>query len=455
MRGKFLYHTDMYRFDVPQQSLWEATPGGTAVAATPLAGDAHCEVAVIGGGYTGLSAAYHLCKDHGIETRVLEAGKIGWGASGRNAGFCGIGGTSLSLKQMIDRYGLPETRRFYQSQIDGVELVHRILSDERIDAGQRGEFELEVAPSRKAFAGLVEHATMQRELLGLDNRVLSAAEFREQFFDSTELFGAVLQRPAFSLHPLRYLLGLAAAAERRGAALHPHSEVLEWTKQGADHVLVTRGGTLRARHVIFATNGFMPEHLHRTFYGRALPMISAIVVTRPLTGEELAAHRWQTTEQAITSRRILNYYRLLPDRRLLFGGRGHATGSAGGAARTYAALTRRLGHLWPRWRGVPIEYRWHGLICITLRLTPAIGRLNDDPTVLFAYGYHGNGVNTATWSGRQLAEWLATTAAANSRVRESLPAMVRGITPRFPLARLRLRYLQARLALFRLQDALG
>jgi glycine/D-amino acid oxidase-like deaminating enzyme len=199
----------------------------------------------------------------------------------------------------------------------------------------------------------------------------------------------------------------------------------------------------------------MPEHLHRAFYGRPLPMISAIVVTRPLTGEELAAQRWQTAEQAITSKRILNYYRLLPDKRLLFGGRGHATGSDQGAARTFATLRRRLGTLWPNWRDVAIEYRWHGLICITLRLTPAIGRLNDDPTVLFAYGYHGNGVNTATWSGRQLAEWLATTAAANSRVRESLPAMVRGITPRFPLARLRLRYLQARLALFRLQDALG
>lgn len=455
MRGRFLYHDDMYRFDVPQQSLWEASCGGATVTAQALAGDERCDVAVIGGGYTGLSAAYHLCKDHGIETRVLEAGNIGWGASGRNAGFCGIGGTSLSLKRMLDRYGLPETRHFYRSQIDGVELVRRILADEMIDAGQRGESELEVAPSPRAFAGLVEHAAMQRELLGLDATVLAAAEFREQFFDSTELFGAVIQRPAFSLHPLRYLLGLAAAAERWGASLHPHSEVLEWTKHGDEHVLATRGGTVRARNVIFATNGFMPEHLHRAFYGRPLPMISAIVVTRPLTGEELAAQRWQTAEQAITSKRILNYYRLLPDKRLLFGGRGHATGSDKGAARTFATLRRRLGTLWPNWRDVAIEYRWHGLICITLRLTPAIGRLDDDPSVLFAYGYHGNGVNTATWSGRQLADWVASTGTASNHVPESLPAMVRGITPRFPLARLRLHYLQARLALFRWQDALG
>src|SRR5690606_33409284 len=116
----------------------------------------------------------------------------------------------------------------------------------------------------------------QRELLGLDNLVLSPGEFRERYFDSTELHGAVVQRPAFSLHPMRYLLGLAAAAERHGAILHSRSEVLEWNKTGAEHVLVTRGGTLRARSVLFTTNGFMPEHLHKGFYGRPLPMISAI-----------------------------------------------------------------------------------------------------------------------------------------------------------------------------------
>lgn len=451
MRSAFIYHGDMYRFEVPQQSYWEATRGGTALAATPLAANERCDVAIIGGGYTGLSAAYHLARDHGIAARVLEAGHIGWGASGRNAGFCGIGATSLSLKQMLGKYGLQETRLFYRSQVDAVELVRQVLSDEAIGADARGEAELEVAPSAKAFAGLVEHATQQRELLGLDNLVLSPGEFRERYFDSTELHGAVVQRPAFSLHPMRYLLGLAAAAERHGAILHSRSEVLEWNKTGAEHVLVTRGGTLRARSVLFTTNGFMPEHLHKGFYGRPLPMISAIVVTRPLTTAELAAQGWKTMEQAIASKRILNYYRLLPDNRLLFGGRGHATGSDAGARATFAALSRRIGEMWPHFRDVPIDYRWHGLICITLRLTPAIGRLDVDRSVLFAYGYHGNGVNTATWSGKQLADCIA---GAGDRLLDSLPAMFRGISPRFPFARLRLRYLQARLALFRLQDAL-
>ena len=453
MRG-YLYHEDMYRFGEPQNSYWEFSAGSTAVTAAPLSTEERCDVAVIGGGYTGLSAAYHLGKYHQIETRVLEAGHMGWGASGRNAGFCGIGGTSLSLKQMLEKYGLEESRHFYRAQVDGVELVRQLLVEEGIDAQVQGQAELEVAPSPKTFAGLIEHATAQRELLGLDSQVLSAEAFRSNYFESSEMHGAIVNRPAFSLHPLRYLRGLAAAAERNGAKLHGQSEVVLWTKQGGEHVLVTRGGTLRARNVIFATNGFMPEHLHRAFSGRPLPMISAMVVTRPLTADELARHRWQTKDHAITSKRILNYYRVLPDNRLLFGGRGHATGSNAGAKRTFAAISRRLGQLWPRWQDIAIEYRWHGLICITLRLTPALGRLSEDPTVLFAYGYHGNGINTSTWSGKLLADWLAATGPRGERIPDELPLMMRGISPRFPLAALRLRYLQARLALFRLQDAL-
>ena len=449
-----LYHPDMYRFGRAEPSLWEARAGPAMAADGPLDGDRQVEVAVIGGGYTGLSAALHLARDHGIEARVLEAGHIGWGASGRNAGFCSIGGTSLSLEQMLARYGEEGTRAYYRSQLDAIELVRRLIAEEGMDAEPCGEAELEAAPSRRALEHLRRRAEAQRRLCGIDNSVLDAEAFRARYFGSTELAGGIVQRPAFAIQPLRYLQGLASAARRAGAILHPHSEVLEWRKEGQEHLLLTAGGALRARQVILAANGFMPEHLHAAFRGRPLPMISAIIVTRPLTEGELAAAGWRTSDPAISARHLLNYYRLLPDRRFLFGGRGHSSGAQKGARATFAALQRRLGHLWPAWRGIPVEYRWHGLICISRRLTPSVGRLADDPSVAYAWGYHGNGVNTATWCGRMLAAWLAR-APGDGAWPAELPAVYRGLPPRFPLPGLRRRYLQARLAVFRLQDALA
>jgi glycine/D-amino acid oxidase-like deaminating enzyme len=444
----------MYRFDRPEPSYWEATAGDCRVEAGPLSGNEQCDVAIIGGGYTGVSAALHLARDYSLDAKVLEAGQLGWGASGRNAGFCSIGGTSLSLERMIGRYGLDESRKFYASQVEAIDLVRRLIDEESIDARPYGDAELEIALSDRAFRGLQEHADAQRRQLQLDTRVLSASEFRAGYFDAANLRGAVIQRPGFGLHPLRYMRGLASAAQRHGAKLYPHSEVVEWSKHGNEHLLVTASGTLRAKMVVLAANGFMPEHLHPAFRGRPMPMISAIIVTRPLTADELAAQKWQTTSPAITAKRILNYYRLLPDNRLLFGGRGHSTGSEQGARATFARLEAQLRQLWPHWRDLTIDYRWHGLICITLRLTPCVGRLEDDPSVLFAYGYHGNGLNTSTWCGKQLADWVGQGGARAASFPEAVPELVRGISPRFPLASQRLRYLQARLAVFRLQDAL-
>ena len=442
----------MYRFGEPEPSFWEATPGGTALAAEPLLRDEQCEVAIIGGGYTGLSAAYHLGRDHQVDARVLEAGHIGWGASGRNGGFCSIGGSSLDMDDMISRFGLHETRKYYQSQVDAVKLVREIISEEGIDSPMQGDAELEVACSPKTYAEVQETANQQQRLLGLDTRVLTREQFREQYFDFPDLQGASTLRPTFGLHPLRYVRGLAAAAERKGAVLHPHSEVVEWANDGIFHVLTTRGGTLRARYVVLATNGFTPEHLLPAFHGRSLPIISAIVVTRPLSDDELAAHAWQTDSPAITSYDLLNYFRLLPDKRFLWGGRGSSSGAPAGAARNFAALISRLHAVFPGWRKVEIDYRWHGLICMTRRLTPAIGRLDDDPSVFFGFGFHGNGVNTATWAGQKISDWLGGSRIGDRRKPDSLPAVVRGLSGRFPLASLRLLHVQARIALFRLTD---
>lgn len=445
----------MYRFGERQPSYWEATAGPPQPDSATLPRDESCDVAIIGGGYTGLSAAYHLARDYQLDVRVLEAGHIGWGASGRNGGFCSVGGSKLDLDDELSTYGLENVRHYYQSQVDAIDLVLQIIKEEKIDTPMQGDSELEVAHTPRAFELSKLHAQKQYRLLGLDTEAISAEKFRERYFDSAEQYGATRLRPTFGLHPMRYINGLADAAIRAGARVHSHSAVIDWSKIGSRHVLTTSGGSLRATRVVMAANGFMPEHLRSEFAGVPLPMISAIIVTRPLAEDELAAHRWKTDNPAINSRELLNYFRLLPDKRFMFGGRGHSSGTASGANAIGRSLRAQLIRQWPQWRDVDIDYFWHGLICMTRRMTPCVGRLESDPSVFYGFGYHGNGVNTSTWSGKQIADWLGNSAADSTDIPATLPVMVSGMSRSFPLPALRLHYLRVALAWKNIQDRMS
>ena len=433
-----LYHPAMYD-PAPVPSYWEATAPGDDPGWQPLEGDVDCDVAIIGGGYTGLSAALHLARDHGVDVRVLEAGgRIGWGASGRNGGFCCMPATKLSVAQMTRRFGLDETKRFFASQIEGVEFTRALIADNDIDCDVRGDGIIDVAHRPRAFGDLADYGETLGRLFGIETTLYTADEFREIGHDSAEQFGALKVSPSFALHPMKFAHGLARAASAAGARLHPSSMVTRWLREGGRHLLSTERGTLRARRVVVAANGFLRERLHRDFDGRILPVISNIVTTRPLTAAELAAQSWKTDCPLVNTRKLLFYYRLLPGNRLMLGARGDLTGSPADGERMRAWMTKRVAEVFPAWRDVEIEYFWRGFVCISQRLAPSAGQLEDDETVFYGFGYHATGVNTAPWTGMKLAAMIA-----GKQAPADLPAVIRGLPPRFPLPALRLKYLAA------------
>ncbi len=446
MAGR-LYHDALYGYAQPVPSLWEEDRARLPqLDCAPLALDTAAEVAIIGGGYCGLSAALHLARA-GIEARVLEAGPVGWGASGRNAGFCCIGASFLDAGALRARHGETETVAFYRALVEAVRLVESIAAEEGIDIGRRGDGIWTFAHSpRQAAAQRVQAEALAR--LGVPARVLSREAFAREAFACTGQHGGLHEGVGFGLHPLAWALGLARAAQARGARVHERSEVTAWTREGGRHRLTTAAGSVLARRVLIATNGWAPEHLEPSLRGRVLPILSNIVVTRPLTAAERAAQGWHTDAPASDTRTHLTYLRMLPGHRLLLGGRGDTTGRPADAEAMQGRLTRRLRALFPAFGDAGITHAWRGFIAATPRLAPALGTLPDDPSIAFAFGCHGNGVAFMTWAGRELARRLAGEPAARLAVCEGLP-------PRLPWPATWLWQLRAGLAFGRVRDALG
>jgi glycine/D-amino acid oxidase-like deaminating enzyme len=239
----------------------------------------------------------------------------------------------------------------------------------------------------------------------------------------------------FGLNPLKLTQGLAQAAQKWGAQLHSASRVVAWEKVGSRHLCHTPGGTVRARHLVIATNGYTPANLYPQLAGSLLPVLSNILVTRPLTPAERRAQGWWDPTPIYDTRRLLFYYRLLPDGRLLFGGRDGTCDAPRERQRLRAWMARQLYRLFPAWEGVEIEYAWNGLVCLSRQLHPHIGPSPTDPSLWYGLAYHGSGVATGVWAGKILAQEIAG-------IRPQISALFRQPPRLFPFPWLRLHYLR-------------
>ena len=434
-----LYHPSAFDFTTTVPSYWEASAEPLGRSTQLLEGAQSADVAVIGGGYAGLHAALQLTKAHGLKVCVLEAGDIGWGASGRNGGFCCPGSTKLSYSQLISQFGLEETRVFHAAQREAVNFVGDFLNSNDIDADRTGEGELQLAHKPSRVEDLKQEQAFVRETFGVDSTFYLQDELAERGNDGAGFFGGLQSDVTFGLHPLKYVRGLARAAIDAGVSVFTNSEVTDWVLDKGRHTLKSIEGQLTARTVLVATNGYTDETMPVALGGRLLPALTRIIVTRPISDNELKAQGWVRTDPSYDTRNLLHYFRLLPNNRFLFGGRGGTDASPEGMKPFVKTLRADFETMFPRLAHVETEFSWGGLVCLTSTRTPFAGPIDGMDNVWGAFGWHGNGVAMASYAANRLADAIA----GSKQHHDALPGVLRTLPGRFVLPSLRVQYLKA------------
>lgn len=386
-------------------SYWLDTALGlTSGAAGPV--PARADVVIVGGGFTGLSAALAVAKSGG-QVVVLEADRITGEASGRNGGHCN-NGSSLDFAGLAERLGLERARAVYRAYDAGVDLVERLVAEERIECGFSRSGKLKLAAKPAHYDKLARSFEILNREVDADTALISAADLGAEI-GSSAFHGGVLQRRSASMHVGRFGHGLAEAAIRHGARIYENACVTRLERlSGHRHQVVSERGLVEADQVLIATGASLHGPLG-FFRRRIVPVGSFIVVTEPLDPTQVRSIM-PGGRTCTTTLNIGNYFRM-SESRLVFGGRARfAMSSPTSDAKSGRILEARLLSIFPQLKGARLDYCWGGLVDMTADRLPRAG---EHEGLYYAMGYSGHGVQMSVHMGHAMAEVMAGRAEAN------------------------------------------
>jgi len=364
-----------------------------------LQGERVADVCVVGGGFSGLNTAIELA-ERGMSVVLLEAHKIGWGASGRNGGQL-IRGVGHGLDQFAPVIGADGVRQMKLMGLEAVEIVRQRIERFQIPCDLTWGY-CDLANKPGDLEGFAEDAEELRSLGYRHTTKLLQAHEMHSVVGSDRYVGGLIDMGSGHLHPLNLALGEADAAQRLGISLFEQSAVTR-IDYGAEVKVHTQQGSVRAKTLVLGCNAYL-NGLNKELSGKVLPAGSYIIATEPL-GEALA-HSLLPQNMAVCDQRVaLDYYRLSADRRLLFGGACHYSGRDPQDIGAY--MRPKMLKVFPQLADVKIDYQWGGMIGIGANRLPQIGRLKDQPNVYFAQAYSGHGLNATHLAGKLLAEAIS------------------------------------------------
>jgi glycine/D-amino acid oxidase-like deaminating enzyme len=359
------------------------------------------DVAVIGAGFTGLSAGRTLAKG-GARVAVLEAENVGWGASCRNGGMV-LSGLKLGIPTLMKRYGREATKRMYAASLESIDCVEEIVGEEGIACDFLRCGHLEVACKAKHFEEFQRGAeTIERDF-GRRLKIVAKKDLASEI-GSAIYYGGMVDETSAGLNPARYVAGLGRAAAKAGAEIHEKTRVTGLERAARDGVsgwkVTTSRGVVQAKEVLVGTSGYT-SGVTPALQKKIIPIGSFIIVTDVLH-KDLARELSPRGRMIYDSKNYLYYYRLTPDRRMLFGGRAAFFPENENTVRESARILRTgMISVYPLLRDVKLEFVWGGTLDFAFDIMPHAGRLDG---MYFSVGYAGHGVAMATLLGKKMAE---------------------------------------------------
>jgi glycine/D-amino acid oxidase-like deaminating enzyme len=389
--------------EIQQHNYWLTTVDMQGNPSAPI--PEVVDVAVIGAGFTGLSAARTLAKS-GATVAVLESETIGWGASSRNGGMV-LTGMKLGVNKLISMYGREKTQEMYAASLKSIECVEQIVGEESIDCDFSRCGHLEVACKQKHFDDYARQVEVIAREFNHQLRVVQKNELGSEI-GSKIYFGGMVDEVSAGLNPARYVAGLARAAQRAGARVYEGTRVEKVERSSQNGAsgweIKTTRGNLRARDVMVATSGYTGKAT-QALQKKIIPIGSYIIVTEVLP-ERLAQELSPRDRMIYDSKNYLYYYRLTPDRRMLFGGRAAFFPETGDSIRRSADILRHgMIGVYPQLSETKVEYVWGGTLDFAFDIMPHAGRID---AMYYALGYAGHGVAMATYLGQKIAQYILT-----------------------------------------------